>query len=192
MDCNCIKIFTGLPILVRNFSQSSAHIHSNLQAVNCDIRLFTTIEEEYQNTGCGSIVVIRQSHSLMYGSEATVASWVVNYLEDVVQLAGLTGTVHICPEQQIAGLRPDAWLLLQHGIPIGVVEVKKPATGILKNDLVISQLRDYMLLLKEYYGLRHIFGILTTFNEWRVCWLPSSDTAASSDHLVDTVDVADE
>ena len=37
-----------------------------------------------------------------------------------------------------------------------------------------------LLLRRSFHGLQHVFGILTTYNEWRICWLPDCDDAAQA------------
>ena len=63
-----------------------------------------------------------------------------------------------------------------------LVEVKRPGKveekSILENKIVLGQLYDYMLQLHSYHGLQNVFGIVATYNEWRICWLPEVDTAA--------------
>lgn len=64
---------------------------------------------------------------------------------------------------------------------IGVVEVKKPGNGgALQNPYVQGQIFDYMLRLKSFFGLEHVFGILSSYKEWRIYWLPSSNVAAGA------------
>jgi hypothetical protein len=63
-----------------------------------------------------------------------------------------------------------------------VIEVKRPGMfegkSIIENKIVLGQLYDYMLRLRSFHGLQNVFGIVTTYNEWRICWLPEADSAA--------------
>src|SRR5690348_9514734 len=77
--------------------------------------------------------------------------------------------------------RPDIWLIATRtGNPLGVVEVKKPGESILSEKLVLGQIYDYMLRLKSFHGLKDVFGVLTTYEEWRICWFPHSQTTAEA------------
>jgi hypothetical protein len=68
-----------------------------------------------------------------------------------------------------------------------VVEVKRPNTfdgkSILEDKIVLGQIYDDMLRLSCFHGLRNVFGILTTYNEWRICWLPEADVAACTESI---------
>jgi hypothetical protein len=37
-----------------------------------------------------------------------------------------------------------------------------------------------MLRLQTFYGLQNVFGIVTNYQQWRICWLPSSSDSAAS------------
>lgn len=40
---------------------------------------------------------------------------------------------------------------------------------------MLGQMYDYLLLLKSFHGVTEAFGLLTTYEQWRVCWLSSAD-----------------
>lgn len=73
-------------------------------------------------------------------------------------------------------LRPDISVIKAFGIPVGVVEVKKPGKEILSNAAVLGELYDYMKQIVNFYGLKEVFGILTTYEEWRICWLDNAES----------------
>lgn len=67
-------------------------------------------------------------------------------------------------------------------VPIGVIEVKKTdceekecGESILDESTVLGELYDFVLKLPNFYGVRPAFGVLTTFETWRMCWIPDSD-----------------
>eukprot|EP00977_Amphora_coffeiformis_P000444 scaffold112_cov196-Amphora_coffeaeformis.AAC.11 len=95
---------------------------------------------------------------------------------------GLEGRVECFNELSIFDLRPDIWIVCNGGVPIGVVEVKKTAIDnedeTLHSPFVQGQLFDYMLRLQSFFGLQHVFGILSTYEQWRICWMPRSERAA--------------
>lgn len=72
------------------------------------------------------------------------------------------------------------WLIIYIGIPIGVVEVKKPTVE-LNYSKISGQLYDYMMRLKTFYGIKHVFGICTSYEKWRFFWFPESNIYANSD-----------
>ncbi len=41
----------------------------------------------------------------------------------------------------------------------------------LDNDCVLGQMYDYLRIIEILHGTRPVFGIVTTHNHWRVCWL---------------------
>ncbi|MCL4419222.1 hypothetical protein M1146_03920 [Patescibacteria group bacterium] len=70
-------------------------------------------------------------------------------------------------------------------MPIGVVEVKKPPTerysySVLSNENVLGQLFDYMKQLENFFGLQNIFGIVTDYVSWRICWLDYQNSRTAS------------
>jgi hypothetical protein len=69
----------------------------------------------------------------------------------------------------------------EFGVPVGIVEVKKPSTKDgMKREKIAPQLYDYLIRLKSFYGLRYVFGIATTYTEWQIYWLEDSDDMARS------------
>lgn len=48
---------------------------------------------------------------------------------------------------------------------------------------LLGQIFDYMCMLRTQHGLRYVFGIVTNYAEWRVVWLPDTDTAAQATEL---------
>jgi hypothetical protein len=117
-----------------------------------------------------------------YSSEGDVASVVLQLLNAVVMgLQKMFPNVRITLQQEknIAGNQADIWIVLLHGHLVGCVEVKKPSQGKvesqkrdpLNHKLVLGQLYDYMKVIRSFYGTMPVWGIVTTFNEWRFCKL---------------------
>ena len=67
-----------------------------------------------------------------------------------------------------------------NGLPILVIEVKRPHTDALANEYVNGQLCDYMCVLRQRYGVNEVFGIITTYDEWKVCWFKDTNEFAAS------------
>jgi len=87
------------------------------------------------------------------------------------------------------GVRPDICLvcILLNGewVPIGFIEVKKPSDTPeedVDNPYVLGQVRAYLLHFQSTYGIARPFGIVTTYERWRIAWLPDpeNDRVAAS------------
>ena len=125
---------------------------------------------------------------LQYSTEQSVGEYVSSVMKDLAAALsvyvgfgdeGLT----FAPELSIFGDRADFWILRRFGVPVGAIEVKKPDRGILAKEEVAGQLYDYMLRLRAFYGLDHVFGIASTYAEWRVFWLEDCETVATSTEM---------
>ena len=71
------------------------------------------------------------------------------------------------------------WVVTQNMMPIRVVEVKKPdkdsppnGETILDEPTVLGELYDFQMQLPNFYGMSPVFGILSTFETFQICWLP--------------------
>eukprot|EP01031_Cornospumella_fuschlensis_P026661 gene26661-32216_t len=77
----------------------------------------------------------------------------------------------------------DVWLItLPDGRPISAVEVKRynSDSDVLSDECALGQLYDYLMQIRTFYGQVEVFGFLTDFVNWRVCWLPESAALAAS------------
>lgn len=133
-----------------------------------------------------------ESKPITWQNEIGVQMLVKDVLEDVVRIIGLRDQITIAPELTIQSARADMWILANRGIPIGVVEVKRPPTtrhshSVLDNENVLGQLFDYMKRLENFFGLQNIFGILTNYESWRLCWFAEGGEAALSSTLPSTL-----
>ena len=111
-----------------------------------------------------------------WSSEASIVDLVKDFLSDVLYECGLSEFLTLTPEMGTFELRPDLWVLRVAGMPVGVVEVKKPGKDVLDHENVLGEVYDYLLHLPNFYGAKQMIGILTTYREWRVCWLDNSET----------------
>ncbi|KAL6071664.1 hypothetical protein QOT17_006095 [Balamuthia mandrillaris] len=66
----------------------------------------------------------------------------------------------------------------QKTVPVGVVEVKKPTENTVERDH--GQTFHDMMALRSFSGLRYVFGILTTYGKWRLCWHEEAHHLAQS------------
>lgn len=120
------------------------------------------------------------------GGEASIQKLVASVLTDVIGLAGLDDILDCCEEYGLKSIRADIWIIRKKGIPIGVVEIKRPHTDacesdIINNEKVLGQLYDYMKRLESFFGIVNVFGILTNYEDWRICWF--ANKSATFEHL---------
>ena len=117
------------------------------------------------------------SGTLQYTSEASIAGLVQKLLDDVMKVCNLMA-FELIPEIRKKHIRPDYWFVNSIAVPVGVVEVKKPGDSVLENQQVLGQMYDYLVRLPNFYGAQQMIGILTTYREWRLCWLDTKETNA--------------
>ncbi len=99
-------------------------------------------------------------------------------LSDAFLMLGIRD-LSVLQEVTLHSLRPDLIIVFDGTHPIGVVEIKTPHPGVLDNSYVHGQIYDYMAHIQQYIGVQHMFGIVTTYMQWRVFWLPTTDNIAS-------------
>jgi len=115
-----------------------------------------------------------------YTTENDIRNLVIDVLLEAIVAAGLSGKVNCLSELSVFDLRADIWLVMSHDRPVGVVEVKLPGEKIMRSPNVYGQIFDDMMSLRSFHGLKHVFGIVTTYEEWQIFWLPETMTAAAS------------
>ena len=140
------------------------------------------------------------SGPIQYACEDDVKFYVRCILGDAIHALGEEQRIFISNEVTVSELRPDLWLLMLendfHKTPIGFVEVKKPSQNLkssrLMNAEILGQMFDYLNMFKSFFRLNFVLGLLTTFNEWRACWLPiDSTTIVSMATLVNNEELKD-
>ena len=129
------------------------------------------------------------THLGAWSSESDIHGCVRGALTDVIKHSGLHSDVSLLNEVSIfhpakkQQYRADIWVVRnKSGFPIGVCEVKKPnapkAASALAHPVLHGQIFDYMVNLRNFFGLKRVFGIISTYEEWRICWLADTDEAA--------------
>ena len=124
-----------------------------------------------------------RKESLHWSSEAGIVEFVKLVLNDIAREAGIDCLTCMTELSLFDNKRADIWLVCAYGVPVGVIEVKNPRKSDrhqspLNNQNVLGQLFDYVSHLRTYAGRHHAFGILTTYNEWRIVWLPDTQDVA--------------
>ncbi len=150
---------------------------------NLALRGGTAIWGKYKN----------RNEPFLWSSESDIQQLVKDVIEDAIAAAGVAREVVCQNELSVFQLRPDIWILLNRGntfvhmkitvegkMPIGIVEVKKPDEDVMNHRLLHGQILDYLLRLKSFYGLQDVFGIASTYKQWRFYWLSDCDAAAAS------------
>ena len=115
-------------------------------------------------------------------------------MTDVIRLAGLRNTLLSLREFTLTLTdhnRPNLLIFRARGNAIGVCMVIKPSrdgddldyptNGESKRALSLHyQLLMYMQQLRFTHGVQQVFGIITTYKQWRICWLPEASELASA------------
>jgi hypothetical protein len=124
-------------------------------------------------------------NSEAWHDEDDIKRWVQATIQDVIAAAGLPEGLQCCEELGISAERSSTWVVRRHGDPVGVVGVKRPGAKIADNQRVHGQMYDCMRRLQAFHGLRRVFGIVTTYEQWRVYWLPGTDALARAEAFDD-------
>eukprot|EP00035_Acanthoeca_spectabilis_P016946 m.353683 g.353683 ORF g.353683 m.353683 type:complete len:379 (+) comp16593_c2_seq20:577-1713(+) len=172
----------GLPEIRCSLSRSPASVPENHQPVKVEIKDFGELDPatlEWAKKGrCVAREIYFERGSC--NSEQDVASIVQLLIEDVIRILKLP--LRIAAELQVFEVRPDLWVIFTANmVPIGAVEVKKPSPTAMNDQKILGELRDQMEQLRHFYGATFSIGILTTGNEFRVCWYAAE--GASEDKM---------
>ena len=121
-----------------------------------------------------------QSKPLTINTEFDAAHYIRSILGDAIYAAKLK--LRLSAEVTLSSrFRTDFLVLRQNGLPVGVIEVKKPdKSDLMEQTQIFGELFDYMMFLKSTYNIQRVFGILTRYSDWYVCWLEDTPSPASS------------
>jgi len=174
-----LTLSDGIPRLQRTISETGPSIpsdeeHAKVQVVEKSFGLADeSIMAPMMNHPSGLSTVHGR---IRYSSENDVAGLVKTYLERILYALGATD-VEIHSEIATFNIRPDLWVVSVRGIPMGVVQVKKPDVPgkpkALDHPNVLGELFDFLRHLPNFHGVSPAFGILTNMNTWRMAWLPT-------------------
>ncbi|KAM9972103.1 hypothetical protein ACTFIW_003453 [Dictyostelium discoideum] len=182
-------------------SKSPYGTHSDCEWEEKEFGILKDIKDVVStNINQSSELLLRKEHTrgdFEFSSEAECCSLVKLLLQDIILLCGEEVKLTEHPIG-LTGIRPDFWVISLLGKPIGFVDVKLPlgivpeykttstsSSGsiIMNSKKVFGQLFDYLMRLKHYDGVENVFGIFTTFTEFRIVWSIESNELASSKHL---------
>ena len=117
---------------------------------------------------------------LQINTEMDTVLHISNILKDAIEASKLK--LNLSSEVSMSNSRPDLLILKQSDeLPVGAIEVKKPdSTSLTEHPKIFGELFDYLMLLKNTYNLQRVFGILTRYSDWYVCWLGGLSSSSSS------------
>lgn len=164
-------------------NKSSDHFDIDLNDVTCIEKEFGFIESSVNNLvrnlwKPSSLLIVKKQASMKYSSEDEVEHFVNLYIRDLIDALRLSNILEVRKGIEIFRLKHDLLLVtINNKIPILAIKVKTPQTGILDDPKVISRLSQYMKMHPK------VFGVLTTFHEWKLIWLPDCDRYTASTSL---------
>ena len=158
---------------------SSSTYTSGHKIATCDVRDFGLITDDLSRV----YNYPRPSHWKdieEVASENDICN-IIQVLLKLVVMALCIDDIKLLSELGVFYLFPDLWILSVNNITIGFVEVKKKNVD-LNDTHILGQVFDYLMILKNHFSLDYAFGILTNYDNWRVCWLPDADCIAAKDN----------
>lgn len=122
----------------------------------------------------------RGGSSLSYTTEESIATYVRMVLEDMPldALLGQEYWLTVDPQLQTGKSKPRLWVVQRRGRPVGAVKVKQPGVNAMTHTNILGELYDHMMTLRSFEGLDHVYGILSSYKQWRFCWLEDTDADA--------------
>ena len=173
--------------------QGLTHVSSSSQSVDHDPATF--VDSLFLNLNQVEIVPSESSSWITYESsrniwstESDIQGLVKMALTDVIATTKMNDKIRLFNELSTFSIRPDICLILANGKPIGVCEVKKPNvksdSSALDKPKLAGHILDYMIMLQNFHGIRYVFGLITTYSEWRICWLPHTDVCAAASERI--------
>lgn len=172
------------PLADRCGSASDASVNEAHDAAKTTQGVFGILKDIKLEGGRVLWAKFEQDKKLSRGTE-NIQAYVQLLLLDAIAAVGLAGQIECFNELGVFDLRPDIWVMLANGVPIGVVEVKVPSVGILNNPKVHGQIFDYMLRLQSFFGVQDVFGLVSTYESSRIFWFPQSADCAKATERVE-------
>ena len=149
-----------------------------------------------------------QEYCIQYADEAEAKVKLEMYIDDLINCTKIpikasNGSIGLKFEDNVlstktskykTSLTPDLWCIMKNDFrPIFVVEFKikeieeriknNNIKSIIEYDEVIGQIYDYLMKLKNFYGQRYVFGVITSLYEWKICWLNDTDKYAAREYV---------
>lgn len=173
----------GIPLVERTITETGPSIPSEEEhpAVDFEEKPFGLLSRDIFNGIQGDSSGISTMYGrVRYASENDIAGLVKNFVFHILSSMGYGDDAEVHSEVATFSIRPDLWVVSIRGIPVGVIEVKKPDVpgkpSAMSHPNVLGELFDFMKHLPNFYGVHPVFGILTNFQSWRIAWLPDEAT----------------
>ena len=190
--------FTGLPPLGPPlFKRQSSFIHGDPDNIhrlmNSSLGIFSQHLMDGLVTPTKAVIwnMANIDDGHLWANEGQIRRYIYLTLEDIVTNGHLSLQVQFWRELSVFGRQTDESNILvlrnSSGIPIGLCHMQTPTDDALNDSdtRLFEQVFDYMIGLRNLYGLRHVFSIVTSYEKWRICWLPDTDVVARSTQLED-------
>ena len=186
----------------RKGSALSTHTSNHLPVnIMVDENKFVKLDDKFisqENLTASSLFLLNMQQQdninvVSYFNESGIEDHVRYIIKDVLHSLGINRQVSIHYQATLIGKidgkrkesKSDIWVVKTlSGVPIAIVEVKQPGRAKMNNKRVLGQVFDYMCNLRNSFGQCEVFGIVTTLEQWRVCWLPDTNNFAASTTLV--------
>lgn len=157
------------------------------------------ISDKELNVPCFENLSLKKQKSDVWGShrrwdhETDIRTIVKMALEDCARAASVFENLNISQEVPFGSVvkknenRTDLAIVKiksRYGLPTAAVEIKKPPNDSQKKEFDMEdaqQIVQYMYDLRCAFGVRFVFGILTTYSKWRIFWFEDSNDAIMCD-----------
>ena len=123
-----------------------------------------------------SQVVKKKGNLGGFSSEADVNSFVKAVLLDVLNALDVREEVTIRMEVEVMRNRPEFMVIVVDGHPIGTVEGKQPGEEAMHHGNILGEVYDQLQHLRSVFRVDVPFAVLTSYNEWRICWLDDDES----------------
>ena len=123
-----------------------------------------------------SQVVKKKGNLGGFSSEADVNSFVKAVLLDVLNALDVREEVTIRMEVEVMRNRPDFMVIVVNGHPIGTVKGKQPGEEAMHHGNILGEVYDQLQHLRSVFRVDVPFAVLTSYNEWRICWLDDDES----------------
>lgn len=177
---------TVLPPLRCNGSKGSASTskrkkndYQPAKIVQEEFPLVDVKEEWIQNAEENEVISsLLSTKKFSYAKESGVQGYCKSFINDLIEFCKHEETLEIYDNLEVLDYDPDLWAVSINGFPYGVVEARRSnsnGASIMGDEKKFGQLLDYLNITRAFYGVKRLYGILTDYNEWRICWITESD-----------------
>ncbi|KAL3919272.1 MAG: hypothetical protein SGILL_003835 [Bacillariaceae sp.] len=191
------KIADGVPLVQRTITETGPSIPSEIEhkSVTFEEKPFGLFSvQDFDRIKGSSSGLVTKHGTIRFSSENDLAQEVKTLINRIIIALDLYDEAEVHSEVATFNIRQDLWVVTMRGVPVGVIEVKKPdIKGKVKgmsHPNVLGELYDFMRHLPNFYGVSPVFGIVTNFVSWRFAWLPGDgvDFIAALDENLENED----